>query len=249
MSPRLFAFYALWLTPSVLMAVIASVMRYRRLDRDLPAFFAYAVFTAVRTPLLFYVFHANPLAYSYLYWVAEAGSAVLGFAAIHEVFRHLFGAYETASRLGATLFRWTAGCFVLLAVVTSALAYQQDVSWLEAGVLSLTQGVRLVQCGLLLFLFAFSYFSGLAWRSQGFGIALGFGLFAGVQLVMTAIGIHTGAVSDRTWMWINMASYNCAVLLWAGYLMAPRRAEAALPAPQLAEVRSWNQALLQFLQR
>jgi len=249
MSPRLFAFYALWLTPSVLMAVIASVMRYRRLDRDLPAFFAYAIFTAARTPVLFYVFNANPLAYSYLYWVAEAGSAVLGFAAIYEVFRHLFRTHETVSRLGSVLFRWAAGGFVLLAVVTSALAYQSDASWLEAGILSVAQGVRLVQCGLLLFIFAVSGVSGLAWRSQVFGIALGFGLFAGVQLVTAAIGIHAGQVSDSTWRWVNMASYNCAVLVWTSYLLAPRRAEVAAPLPQLAEVRSWNQALLQFLQR
>ncbi len=241
-----YGFYALWITPALLMALIAAVMRYRHLHRELPAFFCYAIFIALRTPILFYVFHHNPLAYSLLYWVAEAGSAVLGFAAIYEVFRHLFQAREGTLRLGLMLFRWTAGLFVLLAVVAAALAYQSDASWVEAAVVSLTQGVRLVQCGLLLFLFLFSYFSGLTWRSQELGIALGFGLFASVQLASVAMQAHQGLASFQTWRWVNMASYNCAVLVWAVYLLA-QRVEVAVAAPVTTEVQSWNRALLRLL--
>src|ERR1700675_411784 len=119
-----YGFYALWITPALLMALIAAVMWQRRLHRELPAFFVYAIFTALRTPILFFVLHRNPLAYSYLYWVAEGGSAVLGFAAIYEIFRCLFHGRGAVERLGALFFRWTAGLFVLLAVVAAALAYQ-----------------------------------------------------------------------------------------------------------------------------
>lgn len=241
-----YTFYALWITPALLMALIAVVMRHRHLDRELPAFFCYGIFTALRKPILFYVFHRNPLAYSFLYWVAEAGSAVLGFAAIHEVFRHLFQAHESTRRLGLMLFRWTAAAFVLLAVMAAALAYQSDTDWLEAAVVSVTQGVRLVQCGLLLFLFAFSYFSGLAWRSHALGIALGFGLFASVELASAAMEAHLGMANYQTWMWVNMASYNCAVLVWGAYLL-PHRREVVAPALAATEVKSWNRALLQLL--
>jgi hypothetical protein len=249
MSLARFTLYGLWIAPALLMALMAGVMRQRRLHRELPAFFCYAVFTAARTPILLYGYYRNPLAYSYLYWVAEAGSAILGFAAIYEVFQHVFQARETTRRLGRLLFRWTAGLFVLLAVVAAALAYQSDASWLQAAVLSLTQGVRLVQCGLLLFLFAFSYFSGLSWRNQVLGIALGFGLFASVQLASAAIQAQQSMEQYRTWMWVNLVSYNCAVLVWVSYLLARRPVEAMLPAPRLEEVRSWNQTLLHFLQR
>jgi hypothetical protein len=243
------AFYTLWIAPTLLMALVAAVMRHRHLHRDLPAFFSYAIFTAMRTPVLFIVYHRDPLAYSYLYWVAEACSAVLGFAAIYEVFRQLFQDHETIRRLGGLLFRWTAALFALLAVVAAALAHQSDANWLQAGVVSLTQGVRLVQCGLLMFLFVFAAFSGIAWRSHWFGIAAGFGLFGGVQLAAIAAQAQAGMVSYGTWMWVNMASYNCSVLVWATYLLAPQRAEATAPGPMTTEVRSWNQALLQLLQR
>ena len=249
MSVALFAFYALWITPALLMALLAIVMRRRQLHREFPAFFAYAIFTAARTAILFFLFHRHPYVYSYLYWVAEGVSAALGFAAIYEVFRHLFPGGDATRRLGALFFRWTAAAFVLLAVLAAATNPQGEVSRLTAAVVAMAQGVRLVQCGLLLFLFVFSLFSGLAWRSQCVGIALGFGLFAGVQLAEAAVQALTGAVSPLTWSWINMASYNCAVLVWMTYLLAPQTAQAAAPRPMATEVRSWNQALLQLLLR
>lgn len=244
-----YGFYALWITPALLMALIAAVMRQRRLHRELPAFFCYAIFQALRTPILFFAFHRNPLAYSYLYWVAEAGSAVLGFAAIYEVFRYLFHGRGSTERLGALFFRWTAGLFVLLAVVAAASNQTPDTTRVAAAVLAMTQSVRLVQCGLLLFLFVFSFFSGLAWRGHPLGIALGFGLLASVQLVVIAMRARTGIISSQTAVWINMASYNCAVLVWMGYMLAPRRAEVSQPTPVVAEIKSWNQALVQLLLR
>lgn len=249
MSLSGFAFYALWIAPALLMALLAAVMKHRHLHRELPAFFSYAVFTAARTPVLFFLYHRHPEFYSHSYWMAEGVSAALGFASIYEVFRHLFQGQEATRRLGVSFFRWTAAAFVLLAVVVAAASPENDAGRLAAAVLALTQGVRLVQCGLLLFLFVFSCFSGLEWRRQALGIALGFGLFAGVQLVAVAVQARAGMVSSATWTWVSMTSYNCAVLVWVAYLFAPQPAEAKLPAPRLAEVKSWNRALLQLLQR
>jgi hypothetical protein len=58
--------------------------------------------------------------------------------------------------------------------------------------------------------------------------------------------VHQGMENYRIWVWVNMASYNCAVLVWASYLLA-QRVEVAAPVPVATEVKSWNQALLQLL--
>ena len=249
MSVARFAFYALWITPALLMAVLAVVMMRKGFRRELPAFFAYAVFTAVRAPILLYVFRQHWEIYWYFYSIADGISAGLGFAAIYEVFRRLFQGNATAYRLGTRAFQWTTASFVLLGVLLAALEPPQDTNRLFVAVLALTQGVRLVQCGLVLFLFIFSFFFGLPLRNRFFGIAAGFGLFAGVQLATAAMFAHLGMVTYKTVFWINMASYNCAVLVWVGYVLAPQRVEVAAPAPVHAEVKSWNQALLQLLQR
>lgn len=244
-----FALYALWIAPALLMGLLAWVMRRRHLHRELPAFFAYAVFTAARTPALFYIYHRHLEAYAFSRWMAEGVSAVLGFAAIYEAFRQLFRGHGATRRLGLLFFRWVAGGFVLLAVVAAAGAPQTDLTRLVAAVVAVTQGVRLVQSGLVLFLLVFSLFAGLSWRSHQVGIAVGFGLFGGVQLATAAMQAHLGVVTSGTLLWVDMASYNCAVLVWVGYLLAPQRAEVAALAPVAVEVKSWNQALLQLLER
>ncbi len=244
--PR-FAFYTLWIAPALLMALLALVMTRKRMYRELPAFFAYAIFSAARTPILFFVLHRHPDIYFSCNSIAEGVSAALGFASIYEVFRLLFLDHQATRRLGTLLFRWTAAAFVLLAVVAAAGPPQAELSRLALGVVTLTEGVRLVQCGLVLFLLVFSYFSGLAWRSHQFGIAVGFGLFAGVQLATAAMLAHVGLVTHNTRVWVSMASYNCAVLVWVTYLLAPQKAEVAVSAPVATEVKGWNQALLQLL--
>src|SRR5512141_2419964 len=98
MNLFLLGFYVFWIAPALLLAALAMVMRIRHLDREWPAFFAYCAFSAVRTPILFWVYHRTAV-YFYCYWVAEAVSTILALAAIYEVFLHLFRAYGTSARL------------------------------------------------------------------------------------------------------------------------------------------------------
>lgn len=242
------AFYVLWIAPALLLAGLAVVMRMRRLDREWPAFFAYCAFSAARTPILFWVYHRTT-AYFYCYWVAEAVGTILALAAIYEVFLHLFRSYDTNARLAQSLFRWVGGALVLAAVVTAMAAPGNHANRLMAAGLVVDRSTQLVQCGLLLFLFAAAAYLRLSWRSHAFGIALGFGLFLGVQLAEGAVRAQVGLISLETLSLVKMASYNCAVLVWMTYLLAPQGVEVPAAAPRVENVKSWNQALLQLLTR
>lgn len=242
------AFYALWITPALLLAMMAMVMRVRGLHRELPAFFAYCVFSALRTPILFFVFHQTT-AYFYCYWAAEAVSAILGLAAIYEVFLYVFQGYDGNGRLAQSLFRWVGAALVVAALAAAIAVPGSHENRLMAASLVVDRSVRLVQCGLLLFLFVASSYLGLSWRSHAFGVAMGFGLFVGVQMAAGAMRAQAGLISQDTLSLVKMASYNCAVLVWMTYLLAPQTTQAAAPTPMVTEVRSWNQALLQLLLR
>jgi len=248
MSLARFSFYVLWLAPVVLQTALAIVMRVRRLDRELPAFFAYCAFSAAQTPILFWIYHRTT-AYFYCFWVAEAVGTILALAAIYEVFLHLFRFYDTSARLAQSLFRWVGGALVLAGVITAMAAPGNDANRLMAASLVVDRSAQLVQCGLLLFLFAAAAYLRFSWRSHAFGIAMGFGLFIGVQLAEGAVRAQVGLISQETLSLVKMASYNCAVLVWMTYLLAPQPAEVAAPAPRLENVKSWNQALLQLLLR
>ena len=248
MSPANITFYVLWIAPALLLAGLAIAMRVRCLDREWLAFFAYCVFSAARTPILFWVYHQTTT-YFYCYWAAAAASAILGLAAIYEVFLHLFRSYDTNARLAQSLFRWVGAVLVLAAAVTAMAVPGNDANRLMAASLVVTRSMLLVQCGLLLFLFAAAAYLRLSWRSHAFGIAMGFGLFIGVQLAQGAARAQVGLISDQALNLVKMAAYNCAVLVWMTYLLAPQRAAVAEVAPVATEVKSWNQALLQLLLR
>ena len=241
-------FYVLWIAPPVLLAALATVMRIRRLDREWPAFFAYCAFSAAKTPILFWVYHQTA-AYFYCYWVAEAVGTILALAAIYEVFLHLFRSYDASARLAQSLFRWVGAALVLAAVLTAMAVPGNDANRLMAASLVVDRSAQLVQCGLLLFLFAAAAYLRLSWRSHAFGIAVGFGLFLGVQLTEVAVRAQVGLVSEATLNLVKMGSYTCAVLVWMTYLLAPQRAEVPAAAPRVEHVKSWNQALVHFLTR
>ena len=241
-------FYLLWIAPAVLLAVLATVMRIRRLDREWPAFFAYCAFSAAKTPILFWVYQRTA-AYFYGYWIAEMASTFLALAAIYEVFLHLFRSYDTSARLGQSLFRWVGAALVLAAVVTAMAAPGNDEIRLTAASLVVDRSALLVQCGLLLFLFAAAAYLRLPSRSHALGIAMGFGLFVGVQLAEGAVRAQVGLISLEALNLVKMGSYACGVLVWMKYVLAPQPAEVPTAAPRVENVKSWNQALLQLLQR
>lgn len=242
--------YVLWIAPAALQVLIVSAMLKRRLVREFPIFFAYTTFHVVRAIALFLLRHQlASWDYFYSYWTAQAASSVLGFAVIYEIFSHVFRSHEALRTLGFMLFRWVAAVLLLVAVVAAASAPGSDTNQLMAGVVILERSVRVVQCGLLFFLFLFSSSFGLSWRHYVFGIALGFGLFASVELVAVTMRAHFGSVADATWSLVNSAAYNCTVLIWVGYLLGPQPAQRAVQMPPKAEIDEWNQALLQLIRR
>ena len=69
------------------------------------------------------------------------------------------------------------------------------------------------QCGLLVFLFLLSFYFGLPWRNHVFGIALGFGLFASIELVASAVRSQIGTLADSGLSQGNSAAYSCGAPL------------------------------------
>ena len=69
------------------------------------------------------------------------------------------------------------------------------------------RSLRVIQVGLLLLLFSLASSLGLTWRSYAFGIAFGYGTYAIVDLVLSAIRVEYG---DAVW---KLESYCTTVSL------------------------------------
>jgi hypothetical protein len=100
--------------------------------------------------------------------------------------------------------------------------------------------VRIIQVGMILFLLFFSHYVGVSRRQHSFGIALGFGSFAVLELVLISswIGNHLGG----TWMSIlNMAAYNSSLMVWVTYVAVKRSARDS--SQSLLQPQRWEQSL------
>jgi hypothetical protein len=93
---------------------------------------------------------------------------------------------------------------------------------------------------MVLFLLFFARYLGVSRRQYSFGVALGFGCFATVELSVVAswVGDHLNNLSMGL---VNMAAYNCTLLIWLGYTLAKSPAREA-PSNMLRPQR-WEQSL------
>jgi hypothetical protein len=244
MSPKVqFAYYALWFAHPVLQASLAAVMLWRKLHRTFPVFFGYIVFQICVFALTFPL--RGPRFYTiffYVYWATTAISVVLGFRVIHEIFLDVFRPYHTLRDLGSVLFKWAGLVMLLVASVVAFSTASATDDPVVTGIMTLQRSVRVVQCGLILFLLVFSRYLGTNWRQKSFGLALGFGAFAGIELSLVAINGATNDVFNQVLTsFLNMIAYNLAILTWTGYMLA--KSTAREPAAHMLRPQRWEEGL------
>ena len=238
-SPRLEL--ALWVTQTIIQAAIATILYRRKLHKEFPAFFAYVVaqipIFCVQLPVYLYATLGSNI-YFNVSWLAAAINLALAFRIIHEIFLDVFKPYHALRDLGTALFKWAAIIMVLVSVALIAVSP----SWedpLRTSVLIVQRCVRVVQCGLVVFLLAFCGSLGVKWRRLSFGIALGFGLISGSELITTALFSGRRIVAPTVQLTV-MITYIAGMLIFLFYSLLNRRSEMV---PVLVPQR-WDEALM-----
>lgn len=229
---------ALWISQPIFQLMIAMVIYRRRLQKEFPAFFAFVVAQVVIFAVEFPVYRwAADTSYFYVYWIAAGLNVIFAFQIIHEVFVDVFRPYPALKDLGTALFKWASLIMILVSVVMISVSPGWD-DPLAQTILVVQRCVSVVQCGLVLFLLAFSRNLGVSWRRQSFGIAMGFGLYSSVQLLTYALysGSHLHGMLTSL---LNMSAYNCGMLVWLSYSFLNRRQPTV---PVLVPLR-WDNAL------
>src|ERR1039457_2688368 len=237
----------LWCPQPILQSVVAVVLWRRELHKKFPVFFLFLLVQVANFAVMFPLWLAgnndwltgNYALYFGLFWLGEAVNAVLGFKVIHEVFLDVFRPYHTLKDLGTLLFRW-AGIVMLLVSAVVAVSNSYDQSPLVHAVTSLQRSVRIVQVGLILFLILFARFLGVSRKQVSFGISLGFGLFAGVELMLMVL--KSGAfIKEGTFDLVNLATYILAIFVWLGYSLSRKTVREV--AVNHLQTQRWEQSL------
>lgn len=233
--------YAFWVLPVLVQAALAVIMMRRQLRRSMPLFFSYVLFQLASFCIQFPLYHLSYAGYFYSYWTTSIVSCLLGFAVMHEVFTHIFRPYDSLRELAMVLFRWAAVVLVLVATVMGASGSQADMPRLLGTILALERSVRVMQCGMVLFLLLFSSHLGLTTRHHVFGISLGFGVFAAVDLVVATLRATFGQIALTQMALLKPAAYACAILIWTYWLRVPEPERIKVEMRHQAE--RWNFAL------
>ncbi|HET9408148.1 MAG TPA: hypothetical protein VFO39_12990 [Candidatus Sulfotelmatobacter sp.] len=232
-------YYALWIAHPLLQTGIAAVMFRRGLHRKFKFFFTY-ILAQILTFAIIFPTHASSYFYLYFFWFSNAVSVGLGFAMIHEIFMDVFRPFHTLRDLGSVLFKWAGLVMLLVAAVVSVSTKSGEMApWMQA-ILTSQRCVRIIQVGMVLFLLFFARYLGVSRREPSFGIALGFGIFAGTELLLLAslIGNYLSVLSVDL---VNMAAYNVSLMVWLGYayVKSPARDIAAV----LLQPQRWEESL------
>src|SRR6266481_4737924 len=182
----------LWIAHPVLQTMIAIAMFRRGQHRAFKFFFAYVVAQILTFAVVFPAYRYHSAYVFYLSWFSTAVSVALGFKVIHEAFLDVFRPFHTLRDLGTVLFKWAGLVMLLVAGVVSVSSNSSEMlPWMLA-ITTTQRCVRIIQVGMVLFLLFFAHYVGISRRQHSFGVALGFGFFAVIELVLICswVGQH-----------------------------------------------------------
>lgn len=228
-------------------AVLVMLVR-KRLYRQLPIFCGYTLYTLCASLVGTGIDRfGTPPQYFYFFWISNVISVALGFAVIREVFLNVLDGFHSIQRLANLLFAFVVFMLVVMAVFTGVASSRHEVLQVQMAIISFERAVRFVQLGLVMFLFSFTRVLGLPWKHYLFGIALGFGIFAMVNLVIFGVRSQMGTVVDSVIGYLTPTAYLVATITWTVYLAMPApQALRELPRHDLAR---WDTAIKDLLPR
>lgn len=216
--------YVSWVVGPVLQIILLIFMIQRRLQLVFPRFFAYIVFQILKSAVLFAIYRYQYENYFDAYWTGNAISVLLSVTVMDEILHNLLKDYGAIQRLTSLIFRWSCGLLLVLSIVNAFSTQQTSSDRVISVVLAFDRSVRVMQCGLFFLLIILSQLVRNCWRQHVFGIALGFGLFASIELMLVTVVMYFGNRSGAAISLIKSAAYNAVTLLWVLYLRRPSEA-------------------------
>lgn len=247
--PRILYYY-LWVAPHVLLLLVAWMMLRRQIHKEYPLFFTYVLYEFAQFCVFFTLAFLSLSGEQYAnWWLLGAGiSTAVRFGVIHEVYESVFRTYPALAQLGRVLFRWATVVLLLIAIAAAVLKTGDGASRIVSAIYFSGRTVSIVQGGLLVLLFIFSRYFGLSWRSFVFGTALGLGIFASVDLAISAFNSQTGSRYIYAAQLFSMATYHFSVGTWIYYLLQ-REPVRKMKSPPPTDLQDWNNELERLLQQ
>jgi hypothetical protein len=241
----------------LLWAALGLLFWTKSLHRRFPAVGAYLALHIISVPVLLgtlFEIQWHPQAsdflalYTYTYFASYILSAILLFFICAEVFRSALAPFPGLSKIGMVLFRWAALISVLVSLTSiSAKHWGVSLAFTHGGIdlisavaYALMHSASILELCLLAFLCLGMNALRLSPRDMGFGIALGFGLMAASDFVLSSL-ISSNALRTAPVQYIEESMILTALAIWAIYCLLPEPVSKPVVMPVTSRIYRWNE--------
>jgi hypothetical protein len=178
--------------------------------------------------------------YFYVYWISFALEAILSLLVIYGIFKMAMAPLKGLQTLGMLVFRWVAAISVAVAIGVAVSPHQSVNKFMTAMITQLQQTSSILTLCLLLFVCFAIRPMGLSFRSRIFGISLGLGFLATINLVNSAWIAHNPSMYSLFSL-VNGLAVGLTLLTWSAYFAFPEPKRRIIVLPTTSPFLRWNQ--------
>jgi hypothetical protein len=178
--------------------------------------------------------------YFYVYWASYALEAIFSLFVIYSIFKLAMAPLKGLQTLGMLVFRWVAAISVAVAIGVAVTPHLSGIKFMVTMITQLQQTSSILTLCLLLFVCFAIRPMGLSYRSRIFGISLGLGFLATVNLVNSAWIAHNPNMYSLFSV-INGLAGGLTLLTWSAYFAFPEPQRRIIVLPTTSPFLRWNQ--------
>src|SRR3984893_6598944 len=181
--------------------------------------------------------------YFYVYWLSYALEAIFSLLVIYSIFKLAMAPLKGLQTLGMLVFRWVAAISVAVAIGVALTPHLSGVKFMVSMVTQLQQTSSILTLCLLLFVCFAIRPMGLSFRSRIFGVSLGLGFLATINLVNSAWIAHNPSMYSLFSL-VNGLAVGLTLLTWSAYFAFPEPKRRIIVLPTTSPFLRWNQISL-----
>ena len=178
--------------------------------------------------------------YFWVYWSSYAIEACLSLAIIYSIYRLAMAPLKGLQTLGILMFRWAAGIATAVALAMAFGPHVTGLHFIMRAVSQLQQTQSVLTLCMLLFVCLAIRPMGLSYRSKIFGVSLGLGILATMDLVGSAWLAHSVRL-ESVYNIINGLAICSAISVWSFYFALPEPRRRMIVLPTTSPFLRWNQ--------
>jgi hypothetical protein len=178
--------------------------------------------------------------YFYVYWASYALEAILSLLVIYSIFKLAMAPLKGLQTLGMLVFRWVAAISVAVAIGVALTPHLSGIKFMVSMITQLQQTSSILTLCLLLFVCFAIRPMGLSFRSRIFGVSLGLGFLATINLVNSAWIAHYADMYSLFSV-INAVAVGLTLLTWSAYFAFPEPKRRIIVLPTTSPFLRWNQ--------